>query len=108
MSSPFACERLGEFVAASRCDDLPQALRHEGKRSLLNFIGCALGVAQSPPIEMALRVAGVGRGDEVLSPSLTFVATNNAIAHLGAVPHFVDSEATTLGTAAMSAVTVAR
>ena len=31
-------------------------MRHEGKRSLLNFIGCALGVARTPPIEMALRV----------------------------------------------------
>ena len=31
-------------------------MRHEGKRSLLNFIGCALGVAQTPPIEMAMRV----------------------------------------------------
>ena len=35
---------------------LPQPLVHQGKRSLLNFIGCALGVAHSPPIEMALRV----------------------------------------------------
>jgi 2-methylcitrate dehydratase PrpD len=31
-------------------------MRHEGRRSLLNFIGCALGVARTPPIEMALRV----------------------------------------------------
>jgi perosamine synthetase len=46
---------------------------------------------------MALRVVGVRSGDEVLSPTLTFVATNNAIAHLGAIPHFVDSESHTLG-----------
>lgn len=51
-----ASEHLGRFVSASRWDDLPLALRHEGKRSLLNFIGCALGVAQSPPIAMAMRV----------------------------------------------------
>lgn len=52
----FVGERLGELVAASRWDALPQALRHEGKRSLLNFIGCALGVARTSPIEMAMRV----------------------------------------------------
>ena len=52
----FVGERLGQFVAASRWHALPQALRREGKRSLLNFIGCALGVASTPPIEMAMRV----------------------------------------------------
>ena len=60
MSEPggegFAGEQLGRFVAASRWEDVPEAVRHEGKRSLLNFIGCALGVADTPPIEMALRV----------------------------------------------------
>ncbi len=54
--SRFVGERLGDFVAASRWDALPPTLRHEAKRSLLNFIGCALGVAQTPPIEMAMRV----------------------------------------------------
>jgi 2-methylcitrate dehydratase PrpD len=51
-----ACERLGAFVAASRWDDLPPSLRHEGKRALLNLIGCAIGVAQTEPIAMAMRV----------------------------------------------------
>jgi 2-methylcitrate dehydratase PrpD len=51
-----AGEQLGQFVAASRWEALPHAVRHESKRSLLNFIGCALGVAHAPPIEMALRV----------------------------------------------------
>lgn len=51
-----ASERLARFVAESEWDDIPLPLRHEGRRSLLNFVGCAIGVAQSPPIEMALRV----------------------------------------------------
>jgi 2-methylcitrate dehydratase PrpD len=51
-----ATEQLGRFVAASRWDDLPRPLIHEARRSLLNFIGCALGVARTPPIEMAMRV----------------------------------------------------
>jgi len=48
-------------------------------------------------LQLALRVAGVRRGDEVLVPSLTFVATANAVSYLGAFPHFVDVEETTLG-----------
>jgi 2-methylcitrate dehydratase PrpD len=48
--------RLGRFVAASNWDAVPDPVRHEGRRSLLNVIGCALGVAHTPPIEMALRV----------------------------------------------------
>lgn len=48
-------------------------------------------------LEVALRIAGVQPNDEVLMPSLTFIATANAAHHLGAVPHFVDSEERTLG-----------
>lgn len=43
-------------------------------------------------LHVALAVAGVGRDDEVLIPSLTFVASANAVAHAGAVPVFVDCE----------------
>ncbi|MDW9446138.1 LegC family aminotransferase [Sinorhizobium meliloti] len=48
-------------------------------------------------LHIALLMAGVRRGDEVLTPALTFVATANAIAHCGAIPHFVDSSWQTLG-----------
>ena len=48
-------------------------------------------------LEVALRLVGVGRDDEVITPALTFVGTANAVAHCGAVPHFVDSEIATLG-----------
>ncbi len=56
MTQDYVSARLGQFVASSRWDDLPDALRHEARRSLLNFVGCTLGVAQTPPIEMAMRV----------------------------------------------------
>lgn len=41
-------------------------------------------------LEMCFRLAGVQTGDEVLCPSLTFVATANSIHHCGATPHFID------------------
>jgi aminotransferase in exopolysaccharide biosynthesis len=48
-------------------------------------------------LHVALLLAGVRRGDEVLIPALTFVATANAVAYWEAIPHFVDSEERTLG-----------
>lgn len=47
-------------------------------------------------LRLALYLVGVRPGDEVLLPPLSFVATANAVSHLGAVPHFVDIDPTTL------------
>ena len=46
-------------------------------------------------LRLALHVLGVKFGDEVLVPPYSFVATANAISHLGAIPHFVDVEDST-------------
>jgi perosamine synthetase len=48
-------------------------------------------------LHIALQLAGVKSGDEVLIPALTFVASANAVGYCGAIPHFVDSEERTLG-----------
>ena len=48
-------------------------------------------------LHAALILAGIGPGDEVFIPALTFVATANAVSMAGAVPHLLDSEPTTLG-----------
>jgi len=48
-------------------------------------------------LRLALHLVGVSADEEVLLPPLSFVATANAVAHLGAVPHFVDVEAGSLG-----------
>jgi aminotransferase in exopolysaccharide biosynthesis len=48
-------------------------------------------------LHVALKLIGVQAGEEVLIPALTFVGTANAVAYCGAVPHFVDSEMSSLG-----------
>ena len=48
-------------------------------------------------LQVALFLAGVRPGDEVIVPTLSFIATANAVSHAGAVPHFIDSELSTLG-----------
>ena len=46
-------------------------------------------------LQLALIGAGVGPGDEVVVPSLSFVATANAVTYVGAVPVFADVELAT-------------
>ena len=70
------------------------------ERDLEALTGAARAVAVvngTAALDVCLRLAGVGPGDEVLVPTLTFVATANAVTYRGATPHFVDSEAATLG-----------
>jgi perosamine synthetase len=59
------------------------------------FCGTSYAVATSngtTALHLALAVLGIGPGDEVIVPTLSFVATANAVAYTGAKPVFVDSE----------------
>jgi perosamine synthetase len=70
------------------------------EQQLCAITGAAHAVAVSNgtvALRLALHLVGVGPGDEVLLQPLSFVATANAVAHLGAVPHFVDVEPAGLG-----------
>jgi len=67
---------------------------------LATFTGANHAVAVvngTAALHVALLLAGVSRGDEVLVPALTFVATACAVAYCGGTSHFVDSEERTLG-----------
>ncbi len=53
-------------------------------------------------IQVALRMAGVKAGDEVLTQALTFIATANAILYNGAAPIFLDVDLDTMGLSPVS------
>jgi dTDP-4-amino-4,6-dideoxygalactose transaminase len=66
------------------------------ERELAVKAGVARGVALSSgtaALHLALLLAGVEPGDEVLVPSFTFIATAAAVTYLGARPVFVDCSA---------------
>ncbi|KAA6183929.1 LegC family aminotransferase [Thiohalocapsa marina] len=70
------------------------------EQQLADYTGARRAVAVvngTAALQVALRLAGVQSGDEVLIPALSFVATANAVHYLGAVPHFADSAEATLG-----------
>ncbi len=48
-------------------------------------------------LQVALRLAGVNAGDEVITQALTFIATINAIIYNGASPIFIDVDIDTMG-----------
>lgn len=57
------------------------------------YVGAKYAVATTScttALHAALAVSGVGPGDEVVVPSLSFIATANAVVHAGAVPVFAD------------------
>lgn len=67
---------------------------------ILRFTGASYAVAMvngTSALQIALQVAGVQPGDEVITQVLTFVATANAIKHAGGEVAFVDVDRETLG-----------
>ena len=65
----------------------------EFERSVADYCGAAHAVAVSnctTALHLALLVAGVGTGDEVICPSMSFIATCNSIRYTGAQPVFAE------------------
>ncbi len=60
-------------------------------------VGHCVGVANgTDALELAFRAVGVDRGDEVILPANTFIATAEAVSRVGATPVFVDVDPRTL------------
>jgi len=78
---------VGEFVN-----------RFEKDIAAVTGAGYAVAVVNgTAALHLALLVAGVKHGDEVITQPVTFVATANAISHCGAIPIFVDVDEDTMG-----------
>ena len=70
------------------------------EQKIAEFTGSKYAIALvngTSALHLAMIVGGVKSGDEVIMPSLTFVATANAVSYTGAIPHFVDVNQLDLG-----------
>lgn len=68
---------------------------NEVERQICGKVGCKYAVALSSgtaALHLAMKIAGVKRGDEVFCSDMTFGATVNPVVYEGGVPVFIDSE----------------
>src|SRR3954447_2187811 len=95
---------LGEEEAAAAAEAVASGWVAQGPRvrafeeAFAGRIGTAEAISVSnctTALHLALHLLGVGPGDEVVVPSLSFIATANAARYVGAEPVFADVDATT-------------
>ncbi|MFF9839998.1 aminotransferase class I/II-fold pyridoxal phosphate-dependent enzyme [Streptomyces sp. NPDC013740] len=103
---------LGEEEAAAAADAVRSGWVAQGPRvaafeqAFAERVGAAHAVAVSScttALHLALVALGLGPGDEVVVPSLSFIATANAVRYVGAEPVFADVD---LATGNLTAATV--
>jgi dTDP-4-amino-4,6-dideoxygalactose transaminase len=82
--------RSGWITTGPQVDAFEAALsRYLGGRPVRTF------TSATGALEVALQVCGIGPGDEVIVPAMTFAATANVVVRVGARPVFVDVDLTT-------------
>ncbi len=102
---PFSLPDIGEEEIASVVETLrsgwlttgPKVKRFEAE--FAQFVGAAEGVAvnsATAALHLALDAMGVGEGDEVIVPTMTFAATGEVVHYMKARPVLVDCEEDTL------------
>ena len=80
----------GQFILGPAVDEF--------EKEAAEYLGSthAVAVASSASaLRLALLAAGIAPGDEVITPTFTFIATAEAIRHIGATPVFVDIDSST-------------
>lgn len=80
---PGATQALARFVAETRWENLPDPVRHEAKRALLNFFAVAIAGCRTEPVEIALKSLAefsggkqatvIGRADRIDALSAAFL-----------------------------------
>ncbi len=87
---------VAEVVRSGWVAQGPRVARFE--QEFARYVGAGEGIAVSScttALHLALVVLGIGPGDEVVVPSLSFIATANAVRYVGATPVFADVELAT-------------
>ena len=54
---------LANYIVSARFADIPDDVRHEAKRSILNVLGCAIGGSPHPAVDLAIRALGPFSGE---------------------------------------------
>ena len=83
LNKPGVTESLAQHVVATRWEDIPSQVRHQAKRSLINFFAVTLAGCRSGPVEIALRslaefsggrqVTVIGRAERLDALSAAFL-----------------------------------
>jgi 2-methylcitrate dehydratase PrpD len=91
LHKPGVTQDLARFVVTTRWDDIPSSVRHQAKRSLMNFFAVALAGCRTGPVEIALRSLAefsggkqatlVGRAERIDALSAAFLNAAGANVH---------------------------
>lgn len=71
----------------------------EFETALASFVGCQYAIAVAngtAALHLLMQAAGIGPGDEVIVPAISFVASSNAVVYCGGTPVFADLNEETL------------
>ena len=58
---------LASYVTGARIEDIPQDVRHEARRAIVNYMGCAVGGAPDTAVDIAIRTLGPFSGKPTAS-----------------------------------------
>lgn len=104
MKVPFYLHHIGDAEKSAVMEALSEPILSTGarvtefERRFTEVVGAGQTVAVqhcTAALHVCLLAAGVGPGDEVIVPPLTFIATSNAVLHCGATPIFADVDPAT-------------
>ena len=98
---PIIGEEERKLISKALDNNFPNEgeLTIEFEKKLANLLGCKYAIAVTSgtaAMFLSLKALGIGHGDEVIVPDITFIATANAVEMTGAKPILVDVEPNTM------------